>query len=141
MLLVRATSLLQDGRNPAASFPPMVRVTVTPPVRHFGPASFRRLSASADLESDETSLPSGAWVPTEFTVVRGPIQVGLTTYRCEAVADPRYHFLFTGAVPPLMAAAALVAFAVVAAAVWTWAVGPSGRHAGPTTGPASYDLL
>lgn len=61
-----------------------------------------------------------AWA-AEFTLVRGPLQQGLTTFRCERASTPVDPFIFTDARPLLLTVVVVVAAVVLVGVAWVWA--------------------
>ena len=82
-----------------------------------------------------TRAPAGAWVPPEFTVVRGPVADGIVGFRCEAEAAPQYHFAFTDPLPLLGTVVVLTLAAAVTLLAWLWALGAR-TAPGPAAPPA-----
>lgn len=76
------------------------------------------------LEDACTTEPPPQWA-SEFTVIRGPLTDGLTTFRCVKVASPEDPFVFTDRVPLVMGVIVTIAAVSFLAVVWMWALRPS----------------
>jgi hypothetical protein len=76
------------------------------------------------LEDACITEPPPRWA-SEFTVIRGPLTDGLTTFRCVKVASPEDPFVFTDIVPLVMGVIVTIAAVSFLAVVWIWALRPS----------------
>jgi hypothetical protein len=97
--------------------------TVSVPLLSLG---FVVVGTGQRLEDACTTEPPPEWA-SEFTVVRGPLADGLTTFRCVKVASPEDPFVFTDRVPLVIGAVVAVAAVTFVAVVWMWALRGTSR--------------